>query len=412
MMKVNLRRLSHFMLGDTTTPWSVNIQIPHTEITAGADRLMSDAMTSLTLMIIIAGICAAVALIVVWLVSRGVARPLRAAADFADRVRKGDVSKRMEVTSDDEVGHLAQALNDMAEDIEKRAKLAKVIASGDLTHDVELSSDKDVLGHALRTMSENLNQLVGQVNESAVQIDSGSSQVSDASQSLSQGSVEQASSLEEISSSMTEIGSQTKANADNATQANQLAASAMHSAEKGTSQMQQMVSAMTDIDESSQQISKIIKVIDDIAFQTNLLALNAAVEAARAGKHGKGFAVVAEGVRSLAGRSAKAAHETGELIEGASKKVQSGTLIAGQTEEALCGIVTEITKVADLVGEIASASNEQAQGISQVSIGLQQIDGVTQQNAANAEETASESEELSSQATIMQRLLSRFTLKN
>jgi len=207
------------------------------------------------------------------------------------------------------------------------------------------------------------------------------------------------------------MSTMTKQNADNMGTANMLMSEVREQVTSSYESMNRLAAAIEQIKTASDETAKIVKTIDEIAFQTNLLALNAAVEAARAGKHGKGFAVVAEEVRSLAGRSAKAAHETGELIEGSSKKVENGTVIAGQTEEALGGILTEITKVADLVGEIAAASNEQALGISQVSTGLQQIDGVTQQNTANAEETAAAAEELSSQATMMQRLLARFKLK-
>ena len=163
-------------------------------------------------------------------------------------------------------------------------------------------------------------------------------------------------------------------NADNAAKANQLATHAKDAAEKGNRQMVQMVAAMEDIDASGQNISKIIRVIDEIAFQTNLLALNAAVEAARAGKHGKGFAVVAEEVRSLAARSAKAARETAELIEGSVGNTQHGKRIADETAEALKDIVDGVSKVTDLVSEIAAASDEQAGGIEQINQGLGQID--------------------------------------
>ncbi len=176
--------------------------------------------------------------------------------------------------------------------------------------------------------------------------------------------------------------------------------------------MNAMMTAMDDINSSGKNISKIIKVIDDIAFQTNLLALNAAVEAARAGRHGKGFAVVAEEVRNLAARSARAARDTADLIEGSVSKATNGVEIAHRTAEALKGIVNSITRANNLVAEIATASNEQAQGIAQISEGLTQIEGVTQQTTAIAEQSAAASEELAGQAAHLRDVLNRFVLKS
>jgi methyl-accepting chemotaxis protein len=271
--------------------------------------------------------------------------------------------------------------------------------------------DHAVIKENLNSTLDALNDILGQVTIAVDQVTNGAQQVSDSSQSLSQAATESASSLEQITASMHELTSQTGMNAENATQANQLAAQAKISAEKGEKQMGSMVKAMNDINQSASSISKIIKAIDEIAFQTNLLALNAAVEAARAGKHGKGFTVVAEEVRNLAQRSAAAAKETAEMIEGSIKKTEAGAKIAEETSKALEEIVTGSTKVTDLIGEIASASKEQAEGIGQINQGLSQVDQVTQQVTANSEESASASEELSSQSLQLKQMLDKFKLR-
>ncbi len=288
-----------------------------------------------------------------------------------------------------------------------------VIAKGDLTAYVtgDYKGDHEKMKKGLNDTLDGLNELLFSILQSAENVSAGAVEISSSSQSLSQAATEQAASLEEITSSVGELNSQTKQNAQNATQANQLSESARNSAQEGGRLMGDMVSAMQQIEESSKNISKIIKVIDEIAFQTNLLALNAAVEAARAGAHGKGFAVVAEEVRNLAARSANAAKETTELIEGSAKKVGAGTSIAQKTAGSLTEIVSQVSKVYDLVSEIASASQEQAQGLTQINAGLEQLEKVTQQNTAVAEESASASVELKSQGSKLISDLGNFTLK-
>jgi methyl-accepting chemotaxis protein len=328
-------------------------------------------------------------------------------------IGNGHLNNRLNLTQQDELGETARTLDALSGSLQTEVVgPLQQLANGDLTFDVVPHDQNDTLRHAIKKLGEDLNQMIANLQVSGQQIDSGSSQVSDSAQMLSDGATQSAAAVEQISSSMNEIGSQTNASAENAQQANQLATLTRDAANIGTERMAEMSGAMAEINEAGQNISKIIKVIDEIAFQTNLLALNAAVEAARAGQHGKGFAVVAEEVRNLAARSAKAASETAELIEGSVEKTSTGTQIAERTSEALEEIVGSISKVTDLVSEIAAASNEQAQGISQVNFGLQQVDQVIQQNTASSEESASTSEELSNQAAELKHQLSRFVLKN
>jgi|GEM_PF-405068 len=312
------------------------------------------------------------------------------------------------------VENLNLLLQTIVEPITKEIEIMQKLANGDLTERMtgEYKGEFKKLQEATNHSIEALNELLTQVAVTVDEVTRGAMQVSDASTALSQGATEQAASLEEITSSMSQIGSQTKTNAENANQANLLTFEAKEAAEKGNREMLQLNSAMEEITESSRNISKIIKVIDEIAFQTNLLALNAAVEAARAGRHGKGFAVVAEEVRNLAARSATAAKETSELIENSIKAVENGSMIAVRTGESLEEIKNSSVKVADIVGEIATSSNEQALAISQINEGLSQIDKVTQTNTASAEESASAAEELSGQAAQLKSMIARFKLSN
>ncbi|ADH85361.1 methyl-accepting chemotaxis protein [Desulfurivibrio alkaliphilus] len=376
---------------------------------AAFTTMVGDHLFRLLAVIIVLGLAV---LVVTLLVVRSITGPIGRTVQMIKEMGRGRLDSRLKMERGDEIGQMATAMDEFADTLQHQlvGSLQK-LAQGDLTFEIKPYDDQDMIGNALLKTNRDLNRIVGEINAATEQIASNSSQVAGSSQSLSQGATESAASLEQITSSMTEMASQTKLNAENSTQANHLAGEARQVAESGNEQMEKMMEAMAEINQAGQNISKIIKVIDEIAFQTNLLALNAAVEAARAGRHGKGFAVVAEEVRNLAARSAKAAKETAELIEGSVAKTANGTEIAAQTAESLKEIVTAITKATDLVGEIAAASNEQAQGISQVNQGLSQIDQVTQTNTANAEEGAAAAEELSSQADHLRGLMATFTVK-
>lgn len=309
---------------------------------------------------------------------------------------------------------LAQKMNDSSARIEKLLKIVLDAAqssqkSAESTSFMAqtLSYSGTFIGFALAlffgiylsfSITRVLKRITSGLNDGSEQVASAAGEVSSASQSLAEGASQQAASIEETSSSLEEMSSMTKQNADNARQADSLMKQTNLVVNKANASMNQLTASMKEITKASEETSKIIKTIDEIAFQTNLLALNAAVEAARAGEAGAGFAVVADEVRNLALRAAEAAKNTALLIEGTVKKVSDGSMLVKTTNDAFTEVAQNAEKVGELVGEIAAASSEQAQGIEQVNIAVTEMDKVTQQNAANAEESASASEELNAQA--------------
>ncbi len=368
------------------------------------------ASSTLQLLVGVAVLAALLLSLVTGLVVRNVAVSSDQCIRFANLVAEGVLDQRMTPTSNDEFGMLIQRLNDMADTLESRVQVMTKVAAGDLSSEVKVASTSDQVGTALKRMTASLVETIAQGKRVSDSVASASSELINASDGLSRGATDQASAIEEISSSMTLAVSQVKASAEHAGAASTLATKARQLAESGQEQSDATVVAMRDIHQASQQIAQVLKVIDAIAFQTNLLALNAAVEAARAGKYGKGFAVVAEEVRNLAGRSAKAAQETAEIIENANTKAKDGLSKTEATAGFFRDIVATAIKTADLVGEIAAASTEQAKSINQISTGLSQIDKVTQQNAAAAEETASSMMELNKEAMNLKAVMARFTV--
>ena len=263
---------------------------------------------------------------------------------------------------------------------------------------------------ATNTVIKQVNFVLNKVSSTVIEVSKNSHHLEDASGDLADGATKQAANLEEVSSSLQEMSHRVDMNAEGAAKARDLSNEATASGSNGNKKMGALVEKMQQINSATGEITKIIKTIDDIAFQTNLLALNAAVEAARAGQHGKGFAVVAEEVRNLAARSAKAAGETGSLIDNVVNEITAGNRMVGETAEVLTEIVNFSEEVTTLSSTVADASNEQAAGITEINKSLTQVDQITQQNAANAEETASSSQILNHHASTLRKLTDNFSL--
>lgn len=288
------------------------------------------------------------------------------------------------------------------------------IASGDLVKriDVEGSNEIGQLAESLRHMQGELMNTVGDVRNGANAIYSGASEIAMGNNDLSSRTEQQAASLEETAASMEQLTATVKQNAENARQASHLALSASETAQKGGKVVDNVVQTMRDIASSSQKIADIISVIDGIAFQTNILALNAAVEAARAGEQGRGFAVVAGEVRNLAQRSAQAAREIKSLIEDSVSRVDVGSTLVESAGETMDEIVNAVTRVTDIMGEIASASDEQSRGIDQVGLAVAEMDRVTQQNASLVEESAAAAAALEEQASRLTQAVAVFRIQH
>lgn len=347
-----------------------------------------------------------------------VVAPIEEVTSVLKKMSDGNLHERVVGNYKGDHAHLKMVLNktlgDISAYITEITKVLEQMSKGNF--DLEINNgykgDFSKIKDALNLIIVSFNQVFSGINCAADQVSIGARQVSDGSQASAQGATEQASSIEELTVTISQVAMQTRENALRANKANELALKASGHAEDGNQCMAKMLASMAKINDSSGKISKIIKVIDEIAFQTNILSLNAAVEAARAGQHGKGFSVVAEEVRNLAVRSANAAKETTELIEGSVENVEYGMRMAHGTATVLQEIGQGVAEVVEFVKEIAGASNEQATAIGQVNQGIEQVAMVIQTNSATSEESAAASEELSGQADMMRDMIGKFKLKS
>ncbi len=322
--------------------------------------------------IVIASISAlAIGLGLGWMVARGIARPVQVVTNAMRLVAEGDLTVRVAVTTRDEVGDMATALNETV---------------------------------------ERLHSVMSEIRESADQTAASGEELSASAQNISSGAQTQASSVEEIGASVQELTRSIETVAANATDANRIAQQTSTTAETGNKTVARSIDGMKAINDSSTQIAKIIGVINQIANQTNLLALNAAIEAASAGEHGLGFAVVADEVRKLAERSSGAAQEIAHLIEESGKRVGEGATLSQDVGQSLKAIVEGITRTSEGMSGISSATAGQALTAKEVAKNIEGISAVTEENSASAEEMAASAEELSAQAQRLQELVGRFQL--
>jgi len=305
-----------------------------------------------------------------------------------------------------------QTLDAVVTPVNEASAILARIAERDLTARMtgEYAGDLARMQASVNSAAERLEEALSQVATATESVSEAADQVGQGAQALAGGASEQASSLQEVSAGLQEMASATRGTAQQLQQGSDLANEARQAARDGLESMERLSGAMGRIQESAQSTARIVKTIDEIAFQTNLLALNAAVEAARAGDAGKGFAVVAEEVRNLAMRSAEAARTTAGLIEESVRNTSDGATLNEGVLDRLRAINGHANKVGEVIGEIATASEQQSAAIEQLAAAVGQMDQLTQQNAANSEESASAAEELSGQAAELAELVGRFRL--
>lgn len=397
----------------------------------------SSTATTNTLMITIAMLLAGGA--IAYFIARTISRPISEITRVANDIAVGDVQHSIHIQQKDEIGLLADSFRGLIDYMKNLAGAATQIAANNLTVQVEPKSDKDALGVAFKTMTNNLSNMIKELTDNATQLVSASTEIASSSEQMARGSSEQTSQTAQVSSAVEEMTATIVESSKNAGEASGMAREAASAATEGTKVVSQTIEGMNKIakvvqdsantiealSKSSDQIGEIIGVIDDIADQTNLLALNAAIEAARAGEQGRGFAVVADEVRKLAERTTKATKEITDMIKGIQAdtkgavvsmeqgihEVDGGRQLADKAGESLNAILGFSQRVQDMIQQIASAAEQQSVASEQIARNVESIANVTKENAVGIEQSASAAEQLNRQAEGLQLMVGKFQIR-
>ena len=398
-----------------TNGWSLAVYAPANDFMSSTNRALI-----LTIVLIIAGCVVGTVLSI--RLGKKIGSSVRICTERIEKLAQGDLTSPVPTVKEkDETGRLSQAttsvvstLNSIISDI---GRVLSEMSAGNLAVETDenehfyVGDCSKLLGY-VRDINRKLSSTMAEISKASDQVAAGSDQVSAGAQALSQGATEQASSVEELAATISVVSEMIHSNSADADSASENTNRSAELLGEATDKMQKLISAMGDIRNSSAETKNIIKTIEDIAFQTNILALNAAIEAARAGEAGKGFAVVADEVRNLAAKSAEAARNTTEMIEGTVTAIENGSELVNETAKIMDDTVISASKVTELNHKISASAKEASDSVKQISTGVDQISAVVQNNSATAEQSAAASEELSAQAATLKELVGAFRLRD
>jgi len=390
--------------------WSLAVSVP-------VSQVMDNVNQAIVLCLIVGAVLIGASIALALVFSRSITRPIIAATHRIELLAEGNLSSPVPAAKGrDEITRLSVALGNTVSELRSYigdlTRVLSAMANNDFTvlRSVEYKGEFMPIQQALANISASLNRTLTLISVSTDQVSSGAAQISTGAQSLAAGATEQASSVEQLSASIRQVADRDAKNMEYVRLATQNMQNANDGVQESAGHMHLLSDAMGKISASSEQISNITKVIEEIAFQTNILALNASIEAARAGNAGKGFAVVADEVRNLAAKSAEAARQTAELIQGSTAAVAQGSDIAQRISEMLSDVAQKAQQVAGNIGMVEAAATEQAAAIAQINSGVSQVSSVVQLNASTAEESSAASEELTALALALQKEVDRFRL--